>query len=498
MAGAVAASGCRPCRKRLAALTKPGPNGEPTTTDTGPRQATSSHGHGWQMARRATSSDGNDSSYKRGVTGSIPVAPTRAKRSCFHLRILPMGAQVGAGFPGALPERGQPPVEGGHGRPWLGAAVLIDARPCRDRRLPPPRLAGQHFLDHLVGDVGVVVGDVARGAVAEAVTAQNPGDPVAAHRRLVAVPQAVRCQARNERRPRAFGQLLGLRPVHAPHRHRDAGERVAFAVHPPAAGVVAAAAFLRRVDAVGCGPEDPGGVLRPPGVTGLGPQEQERLTRPAGARAVVAARAPAPAAMSLDPLQEGEKPAGNVDVPPRALLWGREVELAIQLDHLPFDADIEMIPAAVRAADIRGLQPVHLAPPQPGEGDQQDPDELGLAAEEPAALGEQQRGVLRGPDLLRRAPGPVLAGLAAPAALAAGRIHLQVPGGDGVGQDRMQAAPGAADVLDGVAALINERAFPAVDLLARKRPDRAVTEGWQDEAPDRRGVVGPGGEVDVA
>src|SRR6266496_2202935 len=122
MAGAVAASGCRPCRKRLAALTKPGPNGEPTTTDTGPRQATSSHGHGWQMARRATSSDGNDSSYKRGVTGSIPVAPTRAKRSCFHLRILPMGAQVGAGFPGALPERGQPPVEGGHGRPWLGAA----------------------------------------------------------------------------------------------------------------------------------------------------------------------------------------------------------------------------------------------------------------------------------------------------------------------------------------------------------------------------------------
>jgi hypothetical protein len=33
----------------------------------------------------------------------------------------------------------------------------------------------------------------------------------------------------------------------------------------------------------------------------------------------------------------------------------------------------------------------------------------------------------------------------------------------------MQAAPGAADVLDGVAALIDERAFPAVDLLAHER-----------------------------
>jgi len=61
----------------------------------------------------------------------------------------------------------------------------------------------------------------------------------------------------------------------------------------------------------------------------------------------------------------------------------------------------------------------------------------------------------------------VLAGLAAPAALAAGRIHVKVPGGDGVGQDRMQAAPGAADVLDGVAAFINERAFPRAAPLQR-------------------------------
>ncbi len=156
-----------------------------------------------------------------------------------------------------------------------------------------------------------------------------------------------------------------------------------------------------------------------------------------------------------------------------------------------------MIPAAVRAADIGGLQPDRLSPPQPGEGHQQDPDELGLAAKEPAALGEQQCCSLGGPYLLRRAPGPVLAGLAAAAALAAGRIHVEVPGGDGVGQDRMQAAPGAADVLDGVAAFIDERAFPAVDLLARERPDRAIAEGRQDELPDRRGVVGPGGEFDV-
>jgi len=110
--------------------------------------------------------------------------------------------------------------------------------------------------------------------------------------------------------------------------------------------------------------------------------------------------------MSLDPLQEGEQPAGNIDVSPRALLGRREVELAIQLNHLPFEADIEVIPAAVRAADKRGLQADGLSPPQPGEGHQQDPDELGLAAKQPTTLGEQQRCALGGPDLLRRAPGP--------------------------------------------------------------------------------------------
>jgi hypothetical protein len=47
-----------------------------------------------------------------------------------------MGAQMGAGFPVALPERGQPLVESGHGRARPGAAVFVDARPFRDRRYP--------------------------------------------------------------------------------------------------------------------------------------------------------------------------------------------------------------------------------------------------------------------------------------------------------------------------------------------------------------------------
>jgi hypothetical protein len=62
--------------------------------------------------------------------------------------------------------------------------------------------------------------------------------------------------------------------------------------------------------------------------------------------------------------------------------------------------------------------------------------------------------------------GAVLVGAAAPAALAGGGVDGQVPGGDGVAEDGVQAAPGAADVLDGVAAVVDELAFPAVDLLA--------------------------------
>jgi hypothetical protein len=51
--------------------------------------------------------------------------------------------------------------------------MLVDVGPCRDRRMPSLRLGGEHFGDHLVIDVGVVVGDVAGGAVAEAVAAQD-------------------------------------------------------------------------------------------------------------------------------------------------------------------------------------------------------------------------------------------------------------------------------------------------------------------------------------
>ena len=72
-----------------------------------------------------------------------------------------------------------------------------------------------------------MVGDVTRGAVAETVTAQDPWYPVAPHRGLVAVPQAVWGQAWDERCPRTVGHLFGLGAVHAFHRHWDAGKTVA-------------------------------------------------------------------------------------------------------------------------------------------------------------------------------------------------------------------------------------------------------------------------------
>jgi hypothetical protein len=81
--------------------------------------------------------------------------------------------------------------------------------------VPALRLPGEHVAGHLAVDVGVVVGDVAGGAVAETVAAQHAGDPVAPHRGLVAVSQTVRGQASHERRPAAFGHLLGLRAVDA-------------------------------------------------------------------------------------------------------------------------------------------------------------------------------------------------------------------------------------------------------------------------------------------
>jgi hypothetical protein len=60
------------------------PNWEPTPTIIGPCQATSSHGLRWWMHTRprpAMPSDRDDPPYKRGVTGSIPVALTRKTRS---------------------------------------------------------------------------------------------------------------------------------------------------------------------------------------------------------------------------------------------------------------------------------------------------------------------------------------------------------------------------------------------------------------------------------
>jgi hypothetical protein len=57
------------------------PNGEPTSTDTRPHQATSSHGPHWWMPHQATSSDCNNSPYKRGAAGSNPAAPTSFCRS---------------------------------------------------------------------------------------------------------------------------------------------------------------------------------------------------------------------------------------------------------------------------------------------------------------------------------------------------------------------------------------------------------------------------------
>ena len=66
---------------QLARLTRfRGANGEPTETDTGRRLTTMSSAS-WLFGRRwATSGDGSVASYKRGVTGSNPVAPTRFRK----------------------------------------------------------------------------------------------------------------------------------------------------------------------------------------------------------------------------------------------------------------------------------------------------------------------------------------------------------------------------------------------------------------------------------
>ncbi len=52
------------------------PTGEPTTTDTRPRPATDLAGRCHAGPRRAMSRDRTTSSYKRGVAGSSPAAPT--------------------------------------------------------------------------------------------------------------------------------------------------------------------------------------------------------------------------------------------------------------------------------------------------------------------------------------------------------------------------------------------------------------------------------------
>jgi hypothetical protein len=65
---------------------------------------------------------------------------------------------------------GQPLVRAGMAELGSGSAGLAGTRPRRDRCLPSPCLSDKHFLDHLVVDVGVVVGDVAGGRW----LAQNP------------------------------------------------------------------------------------------------------------------------------------------------------------------------------------------------------------------------------------------------------------------------------------------------------------------------------------
>jgi hypothetical protein len=55
--GAVASLGLCSCPLKVSGANELGePKGEPTSTGIRPRQATSSHSHGWQMPRRATSS----------------------------------------------------------------------------------------------------------------------------------------------------------------------------------------------------------------------------------------------------------------------------------------------------------------------------------------------------------------------------------------------------------------------------------------------------------
>jgi hypothetical protein len=70
-----------------------------------------------------------------------------------------------------------------------GSAPRAQSVSARDRCVPAPRLSREHVADHLAVDVGVVVGDVAGGTVAEPVTAQHAGDPVAPHSGLLAVPR---------------------------------------------------------------------------------------------------------------------------------------------------------------------------------------------------------------------------------------------------------------------------------------------------------------------
>jgi hypothetical protein len=155
------------------------------------------------------------------------------------------------------------------------------------------------------------------------------------------------------------------------------------------------------------------------------------------------------------------------------------------------------VAAPVGSADVGGLKAGDLAPAQAGEGHEQDPDELRLVAEQRAPLSEQERGVLTGPDLLGAASGAVLVGFSPAAALPGGGIDRDMTGDQRVSQDRVQPAPGAADVLGGVAALLDQVPFPAIDLPAGDRPEWARAERGQDEAADRGGVVGPGGELDI-
>ena len=103
---------------------------------------------------------------------------------------------MGAGFLRMLPVASQPLIKCGYWGCELSALPTADPGPGRDGGLPAFGLSCEQFVDHLAVDVGVVVGDVGRPSVPEPLTAQHARYPVAAHRGLVAVPEAVRCEAR--------------------------------------------------------------------------------------------------------------------------------------------------------------------------------------------------------------------------------------------------------------------------------------------------------------